>query len=299
MFRIFIAVLWSTLIFSSVFAQETAKLNFIAVDKMSNAVVDLKKEEIVFLIDGKPQGIMSFEKEETPLIYALAVDTSGSMRTILDDIVNSALTIVDQSRKGDEGLAFSFISTDKFRGMGNFSSDKNVLMRTINNFYIEGGQTALIDALYTAVKKASEHKREEGERYRRVVFAISDGEDRMSSNTEKTLSELIQKENVQIFFVGLGNELSRDGGYMTKSSKGKAKDFIERIVAASGGAAIFPKRIEDSSAAAAQLTSLSQSQYALSYTPVIDGKGKSQKIEIKLAKDSSRKNVKFYFRGGN
>jgi VWFA-related protein len=294
--RIFVSFLQLILICSAALAQDAAKLSFIATDDASNAIGDLKKEEIALLIDGKPQVVTSFEKQETPLIYVLAVDCSGSMRLILDEIVSSAKTIVNQNRKDDEALIFSFTSSDKIKGMQAFSTDKNILTRTIDNFYIEGGATALIDALYVAVKKVSEHKKDGGGKYRRVVFAITDGEDRDSFYTAQQLYDLIQKENVQIFLVGLTNNLAKDGGYMGKSPRAKAKDFIEKIVAVSGGAAIFPKEIKDTPDAAAQLVPLSQSQYVIGYTPSTDTKQKAQKIEIKLAKDSKRKDVKFYFR---
>jgi len=298
MLRILTSILWITSIFSAVFAQDAAKLNFIAADKSNNVIGDLKKEEITLLIDGKSQAITSLEKREAPLIYALAVDCSGSMRLILDDMVSAGETIVNQNRKDDEALVFSFVSTDKFKGMQTFSADENILLRTLSNFYIEGGQTALIDALYVAVKKVSEHKKDEGEKYRRVVIAITDGEDRLSSNSEKALLELIQKENVQIYFIGLTVQLDC-AGYIGKCSKGKAEDFIEKIAKASGGAAIFPKKIKDLPDAATQLIPFLQSEYVISYTPLSDAKGKPPKIEINLAKDSKRKDVKFYFRAGS
>jgi Ca-activated chloride channel homolog len=289
--RIFISFLLIILTFSAAFAQDAAKLNFVAADKSNNAVGDFKKEEITLFIDGKSQTITSLEKQETPLIYALAVDSTGSMRLIFDDILGAGKYIVNQNRKDDETMLISFISYDKIRGMNSFSSDKNILMRVLDSFYIEGGQTALIDAIYASIQKVSEHKKGEGEKFRRVVIAITDGEERASYNTEKALLELIQKENVQVFFIGLVNEL------VAKSTKQKAKDFLERIAAASGGAAIFPKKMKDLPDTAAQLVSLLQSQYALSYTP--DTKAKPQKIEIKLAKESKREDVKFYFRSGN
>ena len=299
--RIFISIFWITMLLSGVFAQDAAKLNFTATDKSGGAVGDLKKEEVTLVVDGKPQIITSLEKQETPLIYALAIDCSGSMRMLLGDLIGAGKSIFNQNRKDDETMLISFISSDKIRGMESFSADKNILTRTLDNFYIEGGQTALIDAIYMAVKEAAGQKKADGEKYRRAVVVITDGEERASFYNEKELLDLIQKENVQVFFIGLVGLLSNDGGLFanTKSPRYIAESFIQRIAGASGGAVIIPKKIKDLPEAAAQLMPLLQSQYVINYTPVVDAKAKSQKIELKLAEDSKRKDVKFYFRSGS
>ena len=195
--KFFILILWVTLACSFGFGQEAVqtnseKLNVIVTDKSDNLIVDLRKEEITLLIDGKSQTVLSLEKEEPPLIYALAVDSSGSMRTIFGDVLNSAKSIISENQAEDETMLLSFISSDKIKATQNFNSDKNFLAKTIDGFAVEGGQTAVIDAIYMAVKKVSEHKKDDGKIYRRAVIVISDGEDRDSYYTEKQLFELIR-----------------------------------------------------------------------------------------------------------
>jgi VWFA-related protein len=298
--KIYVPMLWILLFLPVVFAQEAAKLSFTSTDKANNPVLDLQKEEIALLIDGKQQVVTSLEKQEAPLIYALAVDCSGSMRPIMGDLTRTAKAIVNQNRKDDETMLIRFISNDNITGMKTFSSDKNILNQIIEGFYIEGGQTALVDALYAAVKAAAGQKKDENEKYRRAVVVITDGEDRASLYNEKQLLELIEKENVQVFFIGLVNELGTGAGFINSvSPREKAKSFIEKIAGASGGAAIFPKKISDLPASVSQLTPLLQSQYVITYAAASDAKGKSSQIEIKLAKDSKRKDVKFNFRSAN
>jgi hypothetical protein len=67
MSKFFISFLLIILTASFAFGQEsqnTAKLNLMAADKSSNPIGDLGKDEISLLIDGKPQAIISLEKQE-------------------------------------------------------------------------------------------------------------------------------------------------------------------------------------------------------------------------------------------
>ena len=86
------------------------ELNLIITDKNNNFVGDITRDEITFLVDGKEQNIVSIEKQTLPLIYVLAVDSSGSMRTIFKDILNAGKSIVSRNNQNDLTLLMRFIS---------------------------------------------------------------------------------------------------------------------------------------------------------------------------------------------
>lgn len=276
-------------------AGNSAKMDLIVTDKSNVLIGDLKKEEITLLIDGKPQTILALEKQpEQPLIYGLAVDTSGSMRLLFSDIIKAAGKIVGQNQPTDETMLVSFISSDRIRAAKEFSSDKNLLTRTINEFYVEGGATALIDAVYMTVEAVAKHKRNDPKNFRRAVIVITDGEDRDSFYTEKKLLDLLAKENVQVFFIGLTDGLS---GTISNfgSVKDKSVNLMKRIAQASGGGLLSESKKKMSESADAVLP-LARTGYLLSYTSPVAQNGNSPKIEIKPAKDSKRDDLKFYFR---
>lgn len=298
MYKIFISILLIVLSVFSGFAQEnlnSAQLNLIAADKSNNPIGDLGKDEITLLIDGKPQPVTSLEKQKAPLIYALALDSSGSMKSVFRDIQHVAVSIIAQNRANDETTLVSFIGSSQIYAPLGFSSDKNLLTRAINEFAVEGGQSAIIDAVYLSVKKVGEYKREDKTRPRAVII-ITDGEDRDSYYTEKALFKLIENETVPVFFIGLVNGLDDSTQFAPRSRKERAENFIKKVSEKSGGTAIFPKKLTD---AADRITSLLQMQYVVGYSPSAAVKGKSSKIEIKLAKDSKRKDVKFYVNSNN
>lgn len=80
--------------------------------------------------------------------------------------------------------------------------------------YVEGGETAVIDAVYVTAQRISQTKREAGDR-RRAMILITDGEDRDSYYKKERLIELLRKENVQIFVKGTLLEYMNNLGVVT------------------------------------------------------------------------------------
>lgn len=182
--------------------QTLVELSLIVTDKENNFVGDIKKEEISLFLDGKEKSIDSIEQKTSPVIYVMAIDNSGSLRFLFNDILNAAKSIIGQNKEKDFTALMRFVSKDKIQITEKFSSDENYLHSQLNLFQVEGGQTALIDAIYKSVQIVARQKGV-GEDYRRTVVVISDGEDRESDNTKAQLIDLLKKEKMQIFFIGL------------------------------------------------------------------------------------------------
>src|SRR5882672_1286228 len=61
----------------------TVKLNLIAIDHSQHAYDELTKDSITVLEDKAPQAISVFAKDERPVRYGIAIDSSGSFKTLL------------------------------------------------------------------------------------------------------------------------------------------------------------------------------------------------------------------------
>src|SRR5438477_18644 len=109
-----------------------------------------------------------------------------------------------------------------------FTGSKADLNDALDNLFIEGGQTAVIDAVYLAVENVDEYEKSHKpeDRKRRAIILVSDGEDRNSYYNEKQLSELLRESEVQIFVIGFVDDLSKDSGVIGKSPQGKSKAFL-------------------------------------------------------------------------
>lgn len=275
-------------------SQSSSKeISLIVTDKNYNAVGNVAKNEIALFIDGKEQTNFTLLKETAPLLYMISIDNSGSMRMGFDDILNGAKSIVNQNNQKDLTALMRFVSADIIQITDKFSSDKEYLHNNLDLFAVEGGQTALIDAIYNSVEIVAKQSGVENE-YRRAVIVISDGEDRASSHNEKQLLELLRKEKVQVFFIGLTGQLDKSGGFIHKNPQKRAEEFINTVTQESGGVAIILKKTKELSEVATKINSLMRTQYILKFQMPENIKDDT-KIKIKLADTSDRKHLKFYF----
>jgi Ca-activated chloride channel family protein len=139
--------------------------------------------------------------------------------------------------------------------------------------YIEGGQTAIIDAVYLAADKVTDYEKAKGDkvdRKRRALVLVSDGEDVSSYYSQQQLFDLLRETDVQIYVVGFVKDLSADKGFISKSKQGKAKSFLERLATETGGKAYFPNSVSELSGIARDIASELRTQYSIGYLPSND-----------------------------
>ena len=156
----------------------------------------------------------------------------------------------------------------------------------LDNLYVEGGQTAIIDAVYLAAETVDKYEksRDPNDKKRRALILVTDGEDRDSFYKETQLFELLREADVQIFTVGFVTELSKDGGFITKSPQGKAKALLERLATETGGKSYFPASTGELSAIAQDIAGELRTQYLVSYTPTNENRDGTFR-NIKVAVD--------------
>ncbi len=157
------------------------------------------------------------------------IDNSGWIRQQLDKVVEAGKVLVNTNKPDDETLIIRFVGRDKISIEQPFTSNKADLVDALDNLYIEGGQTAIIDAVYLAVENVDDYEKSkaQNDRKRRALILVSDGEDRDSYYNEKQLFELLRESEVQIYVIGFIEDLSSEGGFIGKSPQGKAKGFLE------------------------------------------------------------------------
>src|SRR5438132_1773277 len=81
---------------------ELVTLHVRVIDRNNHPINNISKADFKILEDGVPQPIFSFTEEEVPVIYGLAVDTSGSLRPQFEQVISAAKTIINSNKKGDE-----------------------------------------------------------------------------------------------------------------------------------------------------------------------------------------------------
>lgn len=239
------------------------------IDRNNKTIEDVRPDEFHVFEDGVQQTIFNISKEEVPISYGLAVDTSASLRLQLPTVIDAAKTIINSNQPEDETFLVRFISSDKIETVQDFTSNKDLLIDGIDSFYTEGGQTAIIDAVYLSAERVADYKKgDDSDRRRRALILVTDGEDRASYYKADQLFARLREEDVQIYVIGFVNELSKDdGGIIKKSTRENAVKLLNRLANETGGKAFFPDSLSDLPEIANQITRDLRTQYVVSYTP--------------------------------
>ena len=259
-------------------------LNVRVIDRNNRPINNLSQNEFQVYEDNVLQRIESFSKAEVPTNYSLVIDNSGSLRMQLEKVIEAGKIIVNTNRPDDETSIVRFVSSDKIEIVQDFTASKPDVMDALDNLYTEGGQTAIIDAVYLAAEKVTEYEKSRSDdRKRRALILVSDGEDRDSYYKEQQLFELLRESDVQIFTIGFVSELSKEGGFISKSPQAKARNLLERLATETGGKSYFPANIGELDTIARDIASELRTQYSISYAPTNerqDGSFKNIKVQV-------------------
>lgn len=267
---------------------ELVNLNVRVIDRNNRPVNNLKESDFRIFENNIEQKIEFFSKSEVPTNYSLVIDNSGSLRMLLDRVIEASKIIVATNRSDDETSIIRFVSSDKIEVKQDFTSDRELLDDALESLYIEGGQTAIIDAVYLAAEAVSEYEKTDRERKRRAIILVTDGEDRDSFYKENQLYELLREIDVQIYVIGFISELSSEGGFITRSPQAKAKAFLERLTKETGGKAYFPRGIGELNGIAREIGSELRTQYSIGYQPTSTAAGNFRTIRVTVADGPNR-----------
>ena len=254
---------------------EEISLNVRVVNDGNRPINNLKQSDFKIYEDDVLQPITFFTTAEIPIINALVIDNSRSLRSQLGEVIVAGKIIVSANRPKDESTIVRFVSKDKIEVVQDFTSNKSSLDNALNNLYVEGGQTAIIDAIYQTAKKVEQYQnstKKEDVKLRSLIL-VSDGDDRGSSYNEKQLFELLREFHIQIYAIGFVNDLSKEPESGGKSRQEKARTFLTRLAEETGGKVYFPAAINELPNIAADISGELRTQYLISYNPTNTGRG--------------------------
>jgi Ca-activated chloride channel family protein len=272
------------------------RLNVIVTDSSGRVVTDLKSEDFRVLEDGKPQPLSYFSWEESPVSYGVVMDTSGSMRTLISHIIEAGKGVVAGNKPRDETFIMNFTDSDHIRMGQGFTSNRYALEEALDDIYVEGGLTALMDASERAVDylKKNQKSEEAAHPRRHAIVLITDGEDRGSrARSADALLNRLRAEDVQFFIIGL-SKLSN-----LQSSRERADNLLKRIAETTGGRAFFPKSTSELPGIVDEIVRDLRTQYILGYAssnPVLDGT--YRKVQVTVPDSPTRKKLNVFARPG-
>ena len=237
-------------------------LHATVVDKKGRMVNDLRSQDFQVYEDGTPQKLSVFSHADVPVTMGIVIDDSGSMREKREAVNAAALTFVKTSNPQDQVFVVNFNDVYYLDTPGDFASNIEDLKSALEKIDSRGG-TALYDAVYASLDHVKL-----GNRDKKTLLVITDGEDNASRYTIDELLRYAQKSDAVIYTIGLlGSE--EPGGLfkMHGGSAHRAAKILEKLADVSGGEAYFPRSLDDVQSTCEQIAHDIRNQYTLAYYP--------------------------------
>lgn len=181
-------------------------------DKNGRPLINLSRTNFKILEDGREQTVATFATTETPFEVALLLDTSGSTRSELGLIKQSALAFIDALRPRDRAAIVGYnTARDGFTGLATveiksyLTSDRDQLRQAIQALGTSNG-TPFYDSLIEIVDEVFRKPPSEELRGRRALVALTDAVDSTSgAGFEEAKAKLI-RSGVASYFIQVNTE---------------------------------------------------------------------------------------------
>jgi len=256
-------------------SERLIKFNVIVTDRADRAVDDVRKEELQVTENGASRTLTHFARDDRPLTVGFVIDASGSVRRILNYLIDSAKLAAEGMKPGDEAFVARFVGPDTFQIKEPMTTDRGSIDDALDDIYVEGGQTAVHDALDKALTYQEENRSGDAKARRSVLVLVTDGEDRASKIKDaKAILARARQSDVQIFVLGL----TKFSGL--QSSGSKAMSLLSGLSELSGGRAFFPESASGLPDAARELARELHTQFTVGYA--VDDKNPAVERRIQL-----------------
>jgi len=273
--------------------QTPARIEVTLTGGKGRAAPALTKEDVRVYVDGVERPVVTFEKEEQPVSYGLVVDNSGSLRSQIGRVVGAAKYLVDEGGPDDKAFVMRFVASDNIEIRQRLTADKAALHKALDSMYVQGGFTALLDALYDAGKYLAKEARRDAAAGRRLALVlITDGEDRGSSSKAQEVLKLLKDGGVRVYCLGLTAELENNQLFTKLSKEGKARSLLSKIADESGGRAFYVETVEELEAAARDIARSLNARYLVGYEPPGPNATGPGKVEVKLVGEPGKEKLK-------
>ena len=238
-------------------------------DPRERLVTGLNQQNFQVFEGKKPQEIKHFSSEDAPVSLGVIVDTSGSMADKMDRVREAINQFCDAANLMDEFFMITF--GDEPHLVVDFTTNPQELQKELL-FAQPKGRTALLDAVYLAMKKMREAKYS-----KKALLIISDGGDNHSRYGERDVKSSVKESDVMIYAIG-----TFDRNVPTQEeSLGPA--LLSELTEPTGGRAFALQHANEMPQVAHRIGVELRTQYVLGYRPQDAPKdGKWHKIKIKL-----------------
>ncbi len=252
-------------------ATRTVPVYATVTDREGRLVPGLEQSDFEIYDNGRKQDLTMFDNQAVPFSAVLALDTSASMTMNLSLVQDAAVQFVIRMTPEDKGVINFFNSKIQFsQGL---THDRDSLVNHIRNEMQVGNSTRLWDAIEASLDMLADTAG------RRVVVALTDGDDSGSSIGDGAVRDRAQRENVMIYAIGIESRF-HNGLQWTISRPGRP---FRRMATETGGGFFELKKSTDLGSTFTRVIQELHSQYLLGFSPAaLDGK--EHKLEVRLTR---------------
>jgi VWFA-related protein len=261
-------------------------------------VRDLTKDDFKLEEDGHAQTIRYFSREsDLPLTLGLVIDTSGSMRRVIDEERSASSIFFDQVLREDRDKAFLIHFDSEVELLQDLTSSRKKLQVALTELEVPAprqlnrgnspypgrqriaGGTSLYDAVLLACDEMM--RKQVG---RKAIIVLSDGVDNASRSTLADAIAAAQKSDTLVYAIliadeqqalqrpmgGFGGGMGRHGGMgrmPPRQDHPDGKKIMERLARETGGGFFEISRKQPIEKIYDQIQEELRNQYSLGYTP--------------------------------
>jgi VWFA-related protein len=245
---------------------ELVELYVSVVDSQGRIIRGLPRSQFVLEEEGRPRSFERFEEVKgLPLRVGLILDTSGSMREMLELARGAAVGFL-KSVLTPKDLGFTVAFSDRPRLLMPLVSDPGALELSLRDVVAEGN-TALYDALVLGLYQLR------SQRGQRALVLLSDGEDTASTISFEDALGFARASGVSIYTIGLNIGSTSFG----------IRSQLSRLASETGGRVFYVARAEELPNVYRQIEEELRSRYLLAFAPDPQATpGQFRRLRVKL-----------------
>jgi len=156
----------------------------------------------------------------------ILVDCSGTQRLQLENTLSAVKQLSETIGENDRAFVVRFVGANKFSIVQEFTNNKDEINDSGDGLYIEGGMTAIIDAVDRSARYLA--KNEPNSTANRAFVVISDGEDQGSGKKIEDTIALLKENQIKVFAIGISD--------LKVSTK-----LLDRFTKETGGKTFMPR----------------------------------------------------------